>query len=112
MEPEPRSSFENHLRLHGSYDLWTNELVMERARLKRLDSAVVEILRNYRIDGPLLATLDDHWLKEKCNVPDSSLRAQFMQEVEFLKDSHQFIANSNANGGSLPQYEGTAENHG
>ncbi|KAJ3293236.1 hypothetical protein HDU76_007073, partial [Blyttiomyces sp. JEL0837] len=108
--PTSNINLENHLqRVYGSYRLWTNEFVMEWARLKRLDSAVVEILRNYRIDGPLLATLDVHSLKEKCDVQDFRLRAKFMQAVEFLKDSHQVINNSAtvsvSQGEGLPQYE-------
>ncbi|KAJ3300356.1 hypothetical protein HDU76_006094, partial [Blyttiomyces sp. JEL0837] len=66
----------------------------------------------YRIDGPLLATLDVHSLKEKCDVQDFRLRAKFMQAVEFLKDSSQVIANSIAAADTgaegLPQYEAGA----
>ncbi|KAJ3327297.1 hypothetical protein HDU76_012043 [Blyttiomyces sp. JEL0837] len=101
-------------RVYGSYKFWTHEYVMEWARLKRLDSGVVEILRNYRIDGPLLATLDVHSLKDKCHVQDFRLRAKFMQAVEFLKDSSQLIANTtgitDADNEVLPQYEGGSDN--
>ncbi|KAJ3294916.1 hypothetical protein HDU76_006907 [Blyttiomyces sp. JEL0837] len=111
--PTSNINLENHLqRLYGKYDTWSHEFVMEWANLKRLDPGVVEILKNYLIDGPLLSTLDVHSLKEKCDVQDSRLRAKFMQAVEFLKESSQFIANSINNmanldivGDSLPQYE-------
>ncbi|KAJ3309513.1 hypothetical protein HDU76_003585 [Blyttiomyces sp. JEL0837] len=112
--PTSNINLENYLqRLHGSYSSWTHEFVMEWARLKGLDAAVVEILRNYRIDGPLLARLDVHSLKEKCDVQDFRLRAKFMQAVEFLKDRSQVIANSSGitDNEVLPQYEGGADNN-
>ncbi|KAJ3299212.1 hypothetical protein HDU76_006379, partial [Blyttiomyces sp. JEL0837] len=112
--PTSNINLENHLqRLYGTYGSWTHELVMEWARRKRVDPAVVEILRSYRIDGPLLATLDIHSLKEKCDVQDFRLRAKFIQAVEFLKDSSQVIANStvinDTDGEGLPQCEGNGD---
>ncbi|KAJ3332522.1 hypothetical protein HDU76_013960 [Blyttiomyces sp. JEL0837] len=96
-------------RLYGFYNTWSHEHVMEWAGLKRLDPAVVEIFKNYHIDGPLLATLDVHSLKEKCGVEDFRLRAKFIQAVEFLKDSSRSLRNlstgSDVDGDSLPQYE-------
>ncbi|KAJ3264788.1 hypothetical protein HDU76_012132, partial [Blyttiomyces sp. JEL0837] len=116
--PTSNINLENHLqRVYGRYSSWTHELVMEWSRLKRLDQAVIEILRNYRIDGPLLATLDVHSLKEKCDVQDFRLRAKFMQAVEFLKDSNQVITSSttmavsDGDGEDLPQYETAAGNN-
>ncbi|KAJ3331488.1 hypothetical protein HDU76_003045 [Blyttiomyces sp. JEL0837] len=108
--PTSNINLENHLhRLYGTFSTWNHELVMEWARLKRLEPAVIEILRNYQMDGQLLATMDIHSLKDKCDVQDFRLRAKFMQGVEFLKDSSQLIANStaidNVDGDSLPQYE-------
>ncbi|KAJ3323637.1 hypothetical protein HDU76_013599 [Blyttiomyces sp. JEL0837] len=99
--PTSNINLENHLqRVHGSYTLWTHEFVIEWARLKRVDSAVVGILKT---------TLDVHSLKEKCNVQDFRLRAKFMQAVEYLKDSHRLIMNSTTiaatDGDGLPQYE-------
>ncbi|KAJ3329016.1 hypothetical protein HDU76_008823 [Blyttiomyces sp. JEL0837] len=89
-------------------------MVMEWARLKRVDAAVVEVLKNYRIDGPLLSTLDIHSLKDKCDVQDFRVRAKFMQAVEFLKDSSRVIANStnHVDGEGLPQYEGAGDGGG
>ncbi|KAJ3310710.1 hypothetical protein HDU76_003305 [Blyttiomyces sp. JEL0837] len=86
---------------------------MRLANLKKLDPAVVEIMRNYQIDGPLLSTLNVHSLKEKCDVQEFRLRAKFIQAVEFLKDSHQVITNSGtiavSQADSLPQYEDAAD---
>ncbi|KAJ3329034.1 hypothetical protein HDU76_008780 [Blyttiomyces sp. JEL0837] len=75
--PTSNTNLENHLqRVYGVYATWSHEVVMEWARLKKLDEAVVKIFRDYHIDGPLLATLTVHWLKEKCDVQDFRLRAQ------------------------------------
>ncbi|KAJ3310655.1 hypothetical protein HDU76_003320 [Blyttiomyces sp. JEL0837] len=100
-------------RVYGIYNTWGHEHVMEWAGLKRLDPAVVEIFKSYHIDGPLLATLDVHSLKEKCGVEDFRLRAKFIQAVEFLKDSSQSLRNrstgDDVDGDSLPQYERSAD---
>ncbi|KAJ3299315.1 hypothetical protein HDU76_006353 [Blyttiomyces sp. JEL0837] len=111
--PTSNINLENHLqRVYGDYTTWTHEFVMEWARLKRVHPAVVEILKNYRINGALIATLDVNSLKEKCDVQDFRLRAKFLQAVEFLKDSSSQSASSGLNGeDSLPQYEGNGNNH-
>ncbi|KAJ3289595.1 hypothetical protein HDU76_007513 [Blyttiomyces sp. JEL0837] len=112
--PTSNTNLETYMqRVYGIYDTWSHEYVMEWARLKRLDPAVVEIMKNYHIDGPLLSTLDVHSLKEKCGVDDFRLRAKFIQSVEFLKDSSQSLrnqstGNEDGDGDNLPQYEGSA----
>ncbi|KAJ3286660.1 hypothetical protein HDU76_007952 [Blyttiomyces sp. JEL0837] len=110
--PASNTDLEIHLqRSYGLFNSWSHALVMEWARLKELDPAIVEIMRNYNIDGPLLATLDVHSLKEKCNVQEFRLRAKFIQAVEFLKDSRNVLSTSMNNDatGMLPRYEGRDE---
>ncbi|KAJ3327830.1 hypothetical protein HDU76_011036 [Blyttiomyces sp. JEL0837] len=93
-------------RVYGIYNTWSHEQVMEWW-IEETGSC------NYHIDGPLLATLDVHSLKEKCGDEDFRLRAKFIQAVEFLKDSSQSLRNVSAgndvNDDSLPQYERSAD---
>ncbi|KAJ3290863.1 hypothetical protein HDU76_007349 [Blyttiomyces sp. JEL0837] len=111
--PTSNTDLENHLqRTQGLYDTWSHELVMQWARLKRLDAAVVKIFRDYHIDGPSLSTLTIHSLKDKFDVQDFRLRAKVIQAIEFLKDSSRAIYERHGDDdddmmfdNSLPEYQ-------
>ncbi|KAJ3320240.1 hypothetical protein HDU76_000351 [Blyttiomyces sp. JEL0837] len=107
--PTSNTDLEIHLqRSYGLFHTWNHALVMKWARLKELDPTIVDIMKDYHIDGSLLATLDVHSLKEKCNVQEFRIRAKFIQAVEVLKDSRNVLSTSMNNDatGLLPRYEG------
>ncbi|KAJ3298896.1 hypothetical protein HDU76_006419 [Blyttiomyces sp. JEL0837] len=111
--PTSNTDLEIHLqRSYGLFHTWNHSLVMEWARLKDLDPAIVDIMKDFHIDGALLATLDVHSLKEKCHVQEFRLRAKFIQAVEFLKDSRNTLSTfmDNDASGSLPRYQRDSEN--
>ncbi|KAJ3311461.1 hypothetical protein HDU76_003127 [Blyttiomyces sp. JEL0837] len=83
---------EIHLqRTYGLYTTWSHHLVLDWARVKKVDKVIFNILRDYYVDGELLSTLDVHSLKSKLNIQDFRIRAKFIQCVEFLKDSHNVL---------------------
>ncbi|KAJ3320239.1 hypothetical protein HDU76_000350 [Blyttiomyces sp. JEL0837] len=107
--PTSNTDLEIHLqRSYGLFHTWNHALVMEWARLKELDPIIVNIMKDYHIDGSLVASLDVHSLKEKCNVQEFRIRAKFIQAAEFLKDSRNVLSTSMSNDAisMLPRYEG------
>ncbi|KAJ3315746.1 hypothetical protein HDU76_002125 [Blyttiomyces sp. JEL0837] len=105
--PTSNLNLERHLqRCHGTYHTWSHELVLEWARLKRLDPAIFKLTDLFK----------QRWMyiHSKKNAV-FKIFGEFIQAVEFLNDSSQVINHAagavtvtddvDVGGEVLPQYE-------
>ncbi|KAJ3308634.1 hypothetical protein HDU76_003857, partial [Blyttiomyces sp. JEL0837] len=78
----------NLVRYYGHYSGWDHELVVRWARLKRLEEGVVDILKKYHIDGPVLSTFSSTSnIEQKFVIEYQGLLEKLIAAVESLRNS-------------------------